>query len=446
MQQQSDSGAVLAFEVLTLFPEAIEGFVAAGLLGKAVERGLVSVHCTNFRDFAKDRHRTVDDTPFGGGAGMVIKPEPVVEALEAVDARRGPAHRILLTPSAPRFDQRVAERLARLDRIVLVCGRYEGIDDRVREHYVDESLSLGDFVLGGGEVAALAVIEAVARLREGVLGNPDSIVHESFAPDDAGGGLECPQYTRPAVFRGHAVPEVLMGGNHAAIEAWRRRAARRRTWALRPDLRKVVPLDEHVEIHLAIDAAEPIDAAALASLARHHGVRSLVVLGGEPNAVLDLAAATAGRVQVTRLPDLEALHRRMRRRARIVGLVPEATDDRVVREPGELLELLAEAATPVILWLPHDRAAPVAAPPVEVCALFAPDTPAQNGQVALATGPTIADPSRPPSGPEAAGSRAPKEPSSGVPSPTTPEPAGGGRAARTFDRALTLLRNSRVTP
>src|SRR5690606_18497917 len=174
----------LEFEVFTIFPAAIEAFVEAGIMARAIERGLVVVRCTDFREFTDDRHRTVDDAPFGGGAGMVIKPEPVAAALEAVVSERGPMHTILLTPSGPRFDQRVAERLASERRIALLCGRYEGIDDRIREHFVDECLSLGDFVLNGGEVAAAAIIEAVARLREGVLGNPESIATESFARED----------------------------------------------------------------------------------------------------------------------------------------------------------------------------------------------------------------------------------------------------------------------
>ena len=416
----------LEFEVITLFPAAIEGFSATGLLGKALERELVSVHCTDMREFTEDRHRTVDDTPFGGGAGMVIKPEPVVRALEAVAERRGPAHRILLTPSAPRFDQRVAERLARLDRIALVCGRYEGIDDRVREHFVDECLSLGDFVLGGGEVAALAIIEAVARLREGVLGNPDSIVHESFACDDGGQLLECPQYTRPAVFRGHAVPEVLQGGNHAAIAAWRRQAARRRTWALRPELRAAARLDPSLDVHVAIDAARDVDPVALASIARHHGVRSLVLLGAERGDVLAFAEASAGRVQVTGFTDLAAMARRMRR-PRVVALVPEVASSsvQVLRRPGELVDALAETTTPVVFWIPADPSRIAAAPPSTVSALFAPDLPTGNGREALATEPTIADPSRPPSSPS-------------VDSPLAPHDTD---AARVVDRALTLLRN-----
>jgi tRNA (guanine-N1)-methyltransferase len=216
----------------------------------------------------------------------------VVAAIEAVEAARGRMHRVLLTPSAPRFDQRVAERFATMPRIGIICGRYEGIDDRVREHFVDEVISLGDFVLGGGEVAALAIIEAVSRLREGVLGNPDSIARESFAEPL----LEHPQYTRPAEFRGHRVPEVLLGGNHQAIERWRLEQARARTWALRPDLRAAERLPANTEIHLALSAA--IDPTPeLVDVARKHGVGGIVLVGAEDARVLAWVEAMRGRTR-----------------------------------------------------------------------------------------------------------------------------------------------------
>jgi tRNA (guanine37-N1)-methyltransferase len=304
-----------AFEVLTLFPAAIESFVSAGLLGRAIERGLVAVHATDIRTFTTDRHRTVDDAPFGGGAGMVMKAEPVVAALESVEAARGPMHRVLLTPSAPRLDQRIVERLAGLPRIALLCGRYEGIDDRVREHFVDECISLGDFVLGGGEVAALAVIEAVARLLEGVVGNPASITGDSFAHDPAGPLLEYPQYTRPAVFRGHAVPEVLLGGDHAAIERWRTSAALRRTWALRPELRPREPLPAGVPIHLAIAPHGIDDAPALVELVRTHALAGLVLIGASDHELDQWTRATAGRCALTAVADLGKLRRRLKPRS-----------------------------------------------------------------------------------------------------------------------------------
>jgi tRNA (guanine-N1)-methyltransferase len=210
---------------------------------------------------------------------MVNKPGPVVEAMEHVARERGPFHRVLLTPSAPRFDQRAAARLARLPRIGLLCGRYEGIDDRVREHFVDECLSLGDFVLGGGEVGALVIIEAVARLLEGVVGNPESVHADSFGRSGEASLLEHPHYTRPAEFRGHAVPTVLLGGDHAVIARWRHASALRRTWALRPDLRPRPSLPPGHPLYLAASAAALADADALAQVARLHGAAGLLVVG-----------------------------------------------------------------------------------------------------------------------------------------------------------------------
>lgn len=340
-----------SFEVFTLFPEAVEAFAKTGLLGKAVDRGLVDVRATNYRDFTSDKHRTVDDTPFGGGAGMVIKPEPVVDALEHVQRERGPMFRVLLTPSAPRFDQRMAEAWAKHDRIALLCGRYEGIDDRVREHFVDACVSLGDFVLNGGEVAALAIIEAVSRLREGVLGNPESARTESFASADTGSYLEHPQYTRPKVFRGHEVPAVLMGGNHEAIASWRRDQARQRTFALRPDLRPAKPLPASCELHVAVPAStEP--SAAYVEVLRSRGVKALVVLGSDPSAVMPWVEATGGRVQVVGFASLKQLRRRLRQRHGrnpvTVSLARPAdlTGDRVA-EPAPVSE------APVVLDVLH---------------------------------------------------------------------------------------------
>jgi tRNA (guanine-N1)-methyltransferase len=390
----------LVFEVLTIFPEAVRGFAGAGLLGKAIERGLVQVECTDIREFATDKHRTVDDAPFGGGAGMVMKPEPVVAAIESIEAARGRMHRVLLTPSAPRFDQRVAERFAAMERIGLICGRYEGIDDRVREHFVDEVISLGDFVLGGGEVAALAIIEAVSRLREGVLGNPDSIARESFAPPSRPSGaegalLEHPQYTRPAEFRGHRVPEVLLGGNHQAIERWRFEQARARTWALRPDLRGVQRMPEGTEIHLALSAdTDPTD--ELVEVARTHGVAGIVLVGAEEARVLAWVQATRGRVKVTGFAKLSALRKRIRQRRGIepwVVVLSEAADAGAVSDPRVLLDGLAPAAAPpgraLVLVLPG------LAVPGDADAVFAPyrETPTEVDSAA-----GIADASRPSDG------------------------------------------------
>jgi tRNA (guanine37-N1)-methyltransferase len=225
----------MRFDVVTLFPEMFEGVVRLGVVGRAAGAGAISFHFKSPREFGIGKHRSVDDAPYGGGAGMVMRVDCIVACLEAVDAEtpvRG--HRILLTPQGTRFDQRRALELAALPAITLVCGRYEGIDERVRA-YVDEELSLGDYVLSGGEIAAMAIIDCVARLLPGVLGNPESLASESHSPQ-TGGLLEYPQYTRPPEFRGVAVPEVLLGGNHAAIDAWRREQACARTGERRPDL------------------------------------------------------------------------------------------------------------------------------------------------------------------------------------------------------------------
>ena len=217
-------------DVVTIFPGYFASPLATGLLGKAGERGLLQVRLHDLRAWAADRHRSVDDAPFGGGAGMVMLPGPWFEALDALLAE-GPAHIVLLAPDGRRFDHATAARLAREPRLVLCCGRYEGIDERVRTR-VDEVLSIGDFVLAGGETAALVVLDAVARLVPGVMGNAASAADESFAE----GLLEYPQYTRPAVYRGLEVPAVLRSGDHGAIARWRRAQAVERTRRLRPDL------------------------------------------------------------------------------------------------------------------------------------------------------------------------------------------------------------------
>jgi tRNA (guanine37-N1)-methyltransferase len=210
----------------------IAGPLAESLLGKAQEKGVLRARVMDIREFAAGKHRVTDDVPYGGGAGMVMKPEPLVAAIEAARAGLPGAHVVLLSPQGARFDQRKAEELAGRERLVLVCGRYEGVDERVLA-YVDEELSLGDFVLQGGEVAALAVIEAAARLVPGVLGNEESAASESFAGEMV---LEGPQYTRPPSYRGAEVPEALLSGDHARIARWRRRQALLRTRDRRPDL------------------------------------------------------------------------------------------------------------------------------------------------------------------------------------------------------------------
>lgn len=220
--------------VVTLFPELFEPFFSTSMVGRAVARGLVSVHVEPLRDHGLGKHRSVDDTPYGGGAGMVIRVDCAVAALEAVErARGGRRHRVLLSPAGAPHRQATARRLASLPALTLLCGRYEGFDERVREH-VDEELSVGDFVLVGGEVAAMAVCESVIRLLPGVLGNAESTVEESFSSE--AGGLEYPHYTRPVEFRGAGVPEVLKSGDHERIRRWRNERALERTAQRRPDL------------------------------------------------------------------------------------------------------------------------------------------------------------------------------------------------------------------
>lgn len=220
----------LRIDVFTLFPGLVDGFCSDSLLGKARAAGMLDLRCHDIRDQATDAHRTVDDAPFGGGAGMVMKPEPVFAAVEAHDP---PRPLFLLSPGGRRFDQAMAHELADTGGFSLLCGRYEGVDHRVRRHLVDDEVSIGDVVLSGGEVAACLVIEAVTRLREGAMGNAVSPVTESFG---VSGLLEEPQYTRPAEFRGWTVPEVLRSGDHARIERYRQAQRLHRTIRERPDL------------------------------------------------------------------------------------------------------------------------------------------------------------------------------------------------------------------
>jgi len=221
------------FTILTLFPEALEPYLGASILGIAQAKGAMEVRLVDYRDFTRDRHRTVDDRPYGGGPGMVLKPEPIIDAVEWLEREQGPFRKILLTPQGKPFLQGHARELTGADRVLLLCGRYEGFDERIREELEWEELSIGDFVLAGGELPALCVVEAVTRLLPGVLGDDRSALEESFQTEDL---LDHPHYTRPRLFRGRPVPDVLVGGDHASIDAWRAERAHERTRRRRPDL------------------------------------------------------------------------------------------------------------------------------------------------------------------------------------------------------------------
>jgi tRNA (guanine37-N1)-methyltransferase len=241
----------MQFDILTLFPEMFDGPLTESILKRAQEKGLITIRRFNIRDHAEDKHRTVDDTPYGGGGGMVMMPGPLTDAVEAV---RGPditAPVILLTPQGRVFTQAVAQELAHHSRLILVCGRYEGVDERVRQLVITDEISIGDYVITGGELAAMVIIDAVSRLVPGVLGARWGADEDSHAM----GLLEYPHYTRPPVFRDLPVPEVLLGGDHGAVDAWRRREAIRRTWQRRPDLLLTAHLTENERWFLA-DLAE----------------------------------------------------------------------------------------------------------------------------------------------------------------------------------------------
>ena len=231
------------FRVLTIFPEFFQGPFEHGIVKRARESGAIEIKIHNLRDWTSDRHKTVDDRPFGGGEGMVLKPEPLFAAVESIWPERAEGQKVVLLSAQGRlFNQPMAERLSTAEELLFVCGRYEGVDERVAEHLADEEISIGDYVLSGGELAAAVIIDAVARLLPGVLGNESSAVFESFSGGGhAPGILDCPQYTRPAEFRGWKVPEVLLGGNHAQIRAWRKQAAREKTTRFRPDLLEESP-------------------------------------------------------------------------------------------------------------------------------------------------------------------------------------------------------------
>lgn len=232
----------MRIEVITTFPGIIEAATSESIIGRARQKGIVDISAVNLRDFTEDKHRTTDDTPYGGGPGMVMKAEPLFKAVESLTARRAAERTrvLLMTPQGRRFGQKMAEELAGESHLIFVCGRYEGVDERIREHLVTDEVSIGDYIVTGGELPALVIIDAVARLLPGVLGDETSSESESYSS----GLLEYPQYTRPAIFRGWQVPKVLLSGNHAEIEKWRRAQALERTLERRPDLLESAPLTE----------------------------------------------------------------------------------------------------------------------------------------------------------------------------------------------------------
>lgn len=232
----------MKIDVLTLFPEMFSGVFGSSILKKAAEKKAVEYNVVNFREFADNKHQTVDDYPYGGGAGMVLKPQPIFDAVENLSQSNGETKPrvILLCPQGKVLTQKVSEELAKEKHLIFVCGHYEGYDERIREHIVTDEISIGDYVLTGGELGAMVVIDSVVRLLPGVLGNEDSPILDSFSS----GLLEHPHYTRPADFRGLTVPEVLLSGNHKKIEEWREKESFRRTYERRPDLLENYPLTE----------------------------------------------------------------------------------------------------------------------------------------------------------------------------------------------------------
>ena len=237
----------MKFDILTIFPEMFSAYLREGVLGRAVKKGVVDAGIVNIRDFARGPHRTTDDRPYGGGDGMVMKPEPLCRALESVDRLKGESLVILLSPQGEKFDQAIAWELSGWNQLILVCGRYEGVDERVRLTRVDRELSIGDFILSGGELGAMVIMDSVSRLIPGVLGGETSNLEESFE----NGLLEYPQYTRPSVFDGKEVPEILLSGDHEKIRLWRRTESLKRTLERRPDLLKKARLTRQDELILA---------------------------------------------------------------------------------------------------------------------------------------------------------------------------------------------------
>lgn len=223
---------MIRFDILSIFPEMFASPLNCSIVKRAREKGLVEIHIYNIRDYAEDKHKMTDDAPYGGGGGMVMKVEPIARALASILPEKNNALTVLLTPQGETFNQKMAEEMSRCPRIVLICGRYEGVDERVRDHLVDREVSMGDYILTGGELSSMMMIDAISRLVPGVLGNDESASSDSFST----GLLEYPHYTRPSNYRGWPVPEVLLSGNHREIQAWRRKESLRRTYVRRPDL------------------------------------------------------------------------------------------------------------------------------------------------------------------------------------------------------------------
>ena len=230
----------MRFDILTLFPELFSSFLKESILGRAIKKGLVDIRLTNIRSFARGPHKVVDDRPYGGGNGMVMKPGPVCRALESIERTGERSLIILLTPQGKRFEQTISGNLSRLDQLIIICGRYEGVDERIRSGYIDMELSIGDYILSGGELGAIIVIDAVSRLVPGVLGGEKSNLEDSFED----GLLEYPHYTRPRIFKGKEVPSVLLSGDHEKIRSWRRTESLKRTLEKRPDLLKGARLNK----------------------------------------------------------------------------------------------------------------------------------------------------------------------------------------------------------
>lgn len=231
---------MMIFDIITIFPGFFQSPLAEGLMGKALEKDLIRVRVHNLRDFTHDKHRMTDDSPYGGGVGMVMKPEPIIRAVEEIKTGSSEALSVLLTPQGERLHQSLAKEMSQNEHWILICGRYEGLDERVRLAVVNREISIGDYILTGGELASLVFIEAISRYVPGFMGCNKSVEQETFAD----GLLEYPQYTRPPIFRNMAVPEVLLSGNHAQIERWRRKESLRRTFLRRPDLLEQAHLSE----------------------------------------------------------------------------------------------------------------------------------------------------------------------------------------------------------